>query len=100
MAKITIVRLLLVLVAINNWHLKQLDVNNAFLHGNLNEEFYMNFPLGIHSTKSNQVCKLQRSLYGLKQVSRQWYARLLTFLVSHGYRKSSSYHSLFLKQHL
>ena len=75
-------------------------MNNVFLHGDLNEEVFMTLSPSIHSTKSNQVCRLQRSLYGLKQASRQWYARLSTFLISHGYRQCSSDHSLFIKQHL
>ena len=72
-------------------------MNNAFLHGDLNEEVYMMLPQGMQVPKTEQVCKLQRSLYGLKQASRQWYARLSSFLISHGYRQCASDHSLFLK---
>jgi len=69
-AKLTIIRLLLALAAINQWYFKKLDVNNAFLHGDLNEEVYMTLLQGMQVAKPRQVCKLQRSLYGLKQASR------------------------------
>jgi len=96
-AKLTTIRLLLALVVVNRWYLKKLDVKYTFLHSDLNEEVYMVLPLGMHSYKPGQVCKLQRSLYGLKQASKQWYARLSSFLISHGYNQSTSNYSLFLK---
>ena len=63
MAKIASVRLLLSMAAMRSWPLFQLDIKNAFLHGDLAEEVYMEQPPGL-------VCKLRRFLYGLKQSSR------------------------------
>lgn len=81
-----------------NWFLHQLDVQNAFLHGTLEEEVYMALPPGITSTKPNQVMKLLKSIYGLKQSSRQWFAAsLCNFLILKGYIQSTSDYSLFIK---
>jgi len=98
MAKITIVRLLLAIVATKNWLLKQLDVNNAFLHGDLHEEFYMEVPKGVVPPKSGQVCKMRKSIYGLIQASRQWYEKLSTIVIALGYTRTQSDFSLFTKQ--
>ena len=84
-AKLTTLRLLLVVATSQNWVLKQPDVNNAFLHGDLLEEVYMQPPPGLKLPSPQHVCKLQRSLYGLRQVDRQWYAKLSQFLLSNNY---------------
>ncbi|KAK2453566.1 putative mitochondrial protein [Trifolium repens] len=94
-AKLTTVRLLLAVASTQKWHLHQLDVNNAFLHGDLKEDVYMYIPDGVHVSKPNQVCKLLKSLYGLKQVSRKWYEKLTSLLVAEGYIQSTADHSLF-----
>jgi hypothetical protein len=96
--KMTTIRLLLVIAAVQQWPLYQLDVNTTFLHGDLNEEVYMQPSPGLVLADPNLVCKLQRSLYGLKQASRQWNTKLTETLISSGYVQSKSDYSLFTKQ--
>jgi hypothetical protein len=97
-AKMTTIRLVIALASIHNWHLHQLDVNNAFLHGELQEDVYMMLPPGVTSSKPNQVCKLLKSLYGLKQASRKWYEKLTSILLQQNYTQASADHSLFIKK--
>ncbi|KAL4021200.1 hypothetical protein IC575_019992 [Cucumis melo] len=85
-------------VAVNkDWHLYQLDVKNAFLNGDLVEEVYMSPPSGFEAQFGQQVCKLQKSLYGLKQSPRAWFDRFTTFVKSQGYSQGHSDHTLFTK---
>ena len=71
MIKPAIVRLVLAIAVSCNWPLPQLNVSNAFLHGFLKEEVYMQQPLGyVDPAYPNYVCKLHKSLYGLEQAPR------------------------------
>ena len=75
-ADIRAIRILLAIVAYYDYEIWQMDVKTAFLNGYLDEEVYMDQPEGFIDPKHpNKVCKLQRSIYGLKQASRSWNKR-------------------------
>ncbi|GJW32286.1 putative RNA-directed DNA polymerase [Tanacetum coccineum] len=95
--KMGTVRCVLTLAVEMNWKFFQMDVNNAFLYGDLNEEVYMLPPLGFSKPNENKVCKLKKSLYGLKQAPRQWNHKLIEALRDVGFVQSKNEHSLFVK---
>jgi histone deacetylase 1/2 len=95
--KIATIRLVLSLDVSRGWQLRQLDVQNAFLHGVLKEEVYMRQPPGFEEKgKSQYLCKLDKAIYGLKQAPRAWYSRLSSKLQSLGFVPSKSDTSLFI----
>ncbi|KAJ4711603.1 Retrovirus-related Pol polyprotein from transposon TNT 1-94 [Melia azedarach] len=86
----TSIRVLLAIVAHQDLELEQLDVKTTFLHGELEEEIYMTQPDGFQVPgKEDYVCKLKKSLYGLKQSPRQWYKRFDSYMIEIGYTRSS-----------
>ncbi|KAL0355837.1 UNVERIFIED_CONTAM: Copia protein [Sesamum radiatum] len=95
-AKPVTVRLFLAIAAARGWPLHHLDVNNAFLHGKLDEIIYMDAPEG-YKVPSGQVCRLKKSLYGLKQASRQWNQEFTDKIKAFGFTQSSHDYCLFVK---
>lgn len=95
-------RILLALATIYNLSLCQFDVSNSFLHGDLHEEVYMQLPFQCAAHKgeylpANSVCKLNKSLYGIKQASCQWNHKFAEAVVAQGFHQSQSDHSLSVK---
>ena len=72
-----------------------MDVKNAFLNGDLNEEVYMQPSPGL-SVELNMVCRLRRALYGLKQASRAWFAKFSSTIFCLGYSANPYDSALFL----
>lgn len=80
-AKMTTVRTILALAASKGWSIQQMDIKNAFLHWDLKEEIYMSPPPSMFATPSYVVCRLHRSLYGLKQALRAWFDKFCSTLL-------------------
>ena len=91
-------RIVLVLVARYDLDLHQMNVKIAFLNGDLEEEVYMNKPEWFVSTgEENLVCKLKKSIYGLKQGSRQWYLKFNDIITRYGFVENTIDQCIYMK---
>jgi hypothetical protein len=98
-AKMTIVRAIIVMAATKGWSLHQMDVSNAFLHGDLQEEMYMEQPPAyVDQTHPNLVCRLKKVLYSLKQAPKAWSNKIGQYLVTSGFQTSNADFSLYVKK--
>ena len=85
----TTVRTICALAAHNGWNVHQLDIETAFLNGDLHEEVYVFQPRGfVQNGQENKVCKLKKALYELKQAPRAWYEKIHAYLLAHGFQNS------------
>ncbi|GJW76284.1 putative RNA-directed DNA polymerase [Tanacetum coccineum] len=95
--KMVTIRCLVNLAVNQSWPIFQLDINNAFLYGDLKETVYMKPPQGFYPGDDNIVCRLKKSIYGFKQAPRQWNAKLTSVLVENGFCQSKSDYFLYIK---
>ena len=97
-AKMNTVRVLISIAVNLDWELLQYDIKNAFLYGDLKEEIYMQMPPGYENEATQgKVCRLKRSIYGLKQSPRAWFGKFSQVLKSLGYRQCNGDHTLFFR---
>jgi hypothetical protein len=91
------VRTVLIIAVSHDWPVQQLDMKNTFLHGTLSEIIFCSHPTGFTDlAHPDLVCRLHKSLYRLKQASRAWYSRFITYLLSLGFVEARSNTSLFI----
>ena len=92
------IRMVIALAAQKGWNVYQLDVKSAFLHGELNEEVFVDQPQGyVKKGDELKVYKLRRALYGLKQAPRAWYSRIEAYFTKEGFERCPYEHTLFVK---
>ena len=96
-ARITSVRTLIAIAAARQWRLTQMDVKNAFLNGELEEEVYMRPPPG-YTCQEKKVCRLRKALYGLKQAPRAWFAKFHKTIMQLNFSASAHDSALFTRK--
>ena len=97
-AKVTSIRLLLSVAAAFDFKVEKMDVKTSFLYGDLEEEIYMKQPKGFMvKGKKELVCRLKKSLYGLKQSPRMWYQKFDTFIQGLGFTRRKADHCVYFK---
>nr|GEU40886.1 retrovirus-related Pol polyprotein from transposon TNT 1-94 [Tanacetum cinerariifolium] len=96
-ARFETVRIILAIVAQNQWKIYQFDVKSAFLNGDLKEEVYVTQPPGFES-KTGKVLRLNKALYGLKQAPRAWYSKINEFFHNNGFERSPHEPTLYIKR--
>ena len=95
-AKLTSIRLFISLASTHGWDLHQLDIKNAFLHGDLQEEVYMEQPPEfVAQGEIGRVYRIRKSLYGLKQSLHAWFGKFSEVIEKFGMQKSKSDHYVF-----
>ena len=98
-AKLESIRILLTIASHLNFKLYQMDVKSAFLNEMLQEELYVEQTKGfVDPHRSNDVYKLKRALYDLRQAPRAWYDRLIAYLIEHGFKRGFADTTLFIRK--
>ena len=97
--KLSLIRVVLRIAVSLNLESEQLDVNTIFLYGDLEEEFYIKQHEGfVIKGKENLLCRLKKSLYGLKEAPRPWYKKFDSFMLDYGYNRTISDNCVFFKK--
>ena len=92
------IRMFLAYSCLKNSKVYQMDVKSTFLNGELNEEVYTEQPEGFkQSENENDVWKLKKAFYGLKQASRAWYDRLDKYLCQQGFKRCNTNNNIYFK---
>lgn len=95
-AKMTTIHTLIVVSSIHEQHIYQMDIKKAFLNGDLHYKVYM-VPLPSVSHNHEEMCKLKKTIYGLKQAIQASFVKFITVITSFGFRFSDNDSALFVK---